>query len=69
MSEDADKLDAHLDAATALLELRVAPEWRGSILSHLDATMKAARFVSEFPLDDEVEPAPVFAPAAREDAL
>lgn len=68
MSEGADRLGAHLDAATALLGLRVAPEWRGSILSHLDATMKAARFVAEFALDDGVEPAPVFAPAARDDA-
>lgn len=57
-------LEAHLDAATTLLGLTVAPEWRPSVLAHLDATMTAARLVEEFRLDDELEPAPIFSPAA-----
>ncbi|GLK78445.1 AtzG-like protein [Methylopila turkensis] len=56
------ELEAHLDAATALLGLTVAPEARASTLAHLAATMAAARLVSGFAFDDELEPAPVFRP-------
>ncbi|MGA0533883.1 DUF4089 domain-containing protein [Hansschlegelia sp. KR7-227] len=60
LSEEA--LEAHLDAATALLGLAVPAGARASVLTHLKATAEAARFVADFPLDDELEPAPVFAP-------
>lgn len=64
MADDAHALEAHLDAATALLGLTVASDWRPSVLAHLSATMAAARLVEAFPLDDEAEPAPIFTPAA-----
>ncbi|MFD1330797.1 DUF4089 domain-containing protein [Methylopila musalis] len=66
MTDDTRALEAHLDAATTLLGLPLSPAWRGSVLAHLEATMRAARFVDAFPFDDVIEPAPVFAPAARE---
>jgi hypothetical protein len=59
---DAPALDAHLDAATALLGLKVEPDWRPSILAHLAATLAAARIVDGFELDDDAEPAPIFLP-------
>lgn len=68
MTDDIKAIEAHLDAATTLLGLPVSPAWRGSVLSHLEATMRAARFVDEFQFDDVIEPAPVFAPAARDAA-
>ncbi len=58
----AAELEAHLDAATALLGLQIDPESRASVLGHLAATLQAARFVAAFPLDDALEPAPVFRP-------
>ncbi|MFC3694097.1 DUF4089 domain-containing protein [Chenggangzhangella methanolivorans] len=64
MADDAAALEAHLDAAAALLGLRVAPQWRASVLAHLGVTVTAARLVDAFPLEDEMEPAPIFAPIA-----
>ncbi|HVI29985.1 DUF4089 domain-containing protein [Hansschlegelia sp.] len=55
-------LEAHIDAATTLLGLRMDPDDRASTLAHLRATMEAARFVAAFPLDDTVQPAPIFRP-------
>jgi hypothetical protein len=51
---------AALDAALALLGIAVEPEWRASILAHLKVTTDAATFLLDFPLDDEIEPAPVY---------
>lgn len=59
-----EAIEAHLDAATALLSMTVENAWRPSILAHLAATMTAARLVAAFELDDEMEPAPIFAPVA-----
>jgi hypothetical protein len=53
---------AALDAATRLLGLSVAPAWRAEILFHMQVIAEAAQLVDEFPLDDTIEPAPVFAP-------
>ncbi|WP_020181331.1 DUF4089 domain-containing protein [Methylopila sp. M107] len=60
-----EAIEAHLDSATALIGLTVDPASRASVLAHLAATMAAARLVAAFDLDDEVEPAPIFAPVAR----
>ena len=53
---------AFLDAAIEMLGLAVAPEWRAEVLAHMKVTAEAARLVLDFPLDDELEPAPVFMP-------
>lgn len=55
-------LEAHLDAATAMLGLKVEPEWRPSVLAHLKATIAAGRLVADFPLHDELDPAATFRP-------
>jgi len=57
-----DARAAALDAAIALLGLVVAPEWRICVLAHMNVTAEAAQLVLDFPLDDELEPAPVFRP-------
>lgn len=53
-------LDAHIDAAPALVGLAINPAYREGVKLHMRATANAARFVLQFPLEDEAEPAPVF---------
>jgi hypothetical protein len=57
-----EDIGAALDAAVAQLGLVVDPAWRKDILAHMKLTGAAARLVLEFPLEDELEPAPVFRP-------
>jgi hypothetical protein len=57
---DNNELDAWLDANAALLGITVAPEWRDTIRLHLRITRDMAQRVSEFPLPDEADAAPVF---------
>ena len=52
--------DAVLDALAPVLGLAVDPAWRGGVTAHWLAIQAAARLVLDFPLDDAVEPAPVF---------
>ena len=55
-----DELDDWLDANTVLLGITVAAEWRDTVRLHLGITRGMAQRVSEFPLPDEADPAPVF---------
>ncbi|MYZ48263.1 DUF4089 domain-containing protein [Propylenella binzhouense] len=59
MSESFDAA-AHCDHMAAVMGLPVAPEWRAGVIANLEATSAMAAFVLSFPLDDHVEPAPVF---------
>jgi hypothetical protein len=53
-------LDAHIDAAPALVGLTIDHAYREGVKLHMRATANAARFVLQSPLEDEAEPAPVF---------
>ncbi len=53
---------AWLDAASLLLGLAIEPDWREAILVHMTVIGEAAQLVLEFPLEDELDPAPVFRP-------
>ncbi|MBV8850156.1 MAG: DUF4089 domain-containing protein [Methylobacteriaceae bacterium] len=53
-------LKLQLEAAIASAGFKVDPEWRAGIDAHFEAIGKAAALVMEFPLDDELDPAPVF---------
>ena len=57
-----DPLPLALDAAVALFGVPMRPEWRDAALANLLTTTAAARFVADFPLDDEAEYGPVFQP-------
>ncbi len=59
--DDKDR-GAMLDAASVSLELTIAPEWREQVLFHMKLVGEAARLLNDFPLDDEIEAAPVFRP-------
>ncbi|MFC0389383.1 DUF4089 domain-containing protein [Muricoccus vinaceus] len=60
LPDDAAML-AYLDAAAVLQGIPVDPAWRGDVLANMRAVAGAARAVLSFPLEDEAEPAPVFA--------
>ena len=49
-------------AMAPVLGIEILPEWRESVAAHLKATAGAARLVLSLPLDDNLEPAPVFRP-------
>jgi hypothetical protein len=51
-----------LDAALAVFDLDIEPQWRESVLSHLKVAEEQARLVLCFPLEDELVPAPIYLP-------
>jgi hypothetical protein len=53
-------LDAFIDAGTAVLGIKMKPEWRQAVRMHLEISLGHAATVLETPLDDHVDPAPVF---------
>jgi Protein of unknown function (DUF4089) len=57
---DSASLKLQIDVAIISAAIAVAPEWRAGINAHFEAIAKAAALVMEFPLDDELDPAPVF---------
>ena len=54
--------EAHVEQMARVMDLHILPEWRATVVAHLVATAAAAERVMSFPLDDHVEPAPVFEP-------
>jgi Protein of unknown function (DUF4089) len=57
---DATSLKLQIDGAIASNGVTIDPEWRAGIDAHFEAIAKAAALVMEFPLEDELDPAPVF---------
>ncbi|MGD0641348.1 MAG: DUF4089 domain-containing protein [Roseiarcus sp.] len=62
MKEPAFDADALIDATLPLLGLALSEGARPIVKLHLETAERLARLVVEFPLDDDEEPAPVFAP-------
>lgn len=52
--------DAYIDASLPLLGISLSDDSRAMVKVHLETAEKLSRFVREFPLDEEAEPAPVF---------
>ncbi len=61
-SGDPFDAESHADHMAKVMQLPMLPEWRAAVIAHLVATAAAAERVTSFPLDDHVEPAPVFEP-------
>jgi hypothetical protein len=57
---DAETARAIVDATAPMLGIAIDPAWREAVVSSFQATANAARLVLDFPLEDELEPAPVF---------
>ena len=56
-----DALDGFVDAAAHALDLKIEPAWKGAVKANLEVTLALAALFADFPLPDDVEPAPVFA--------
>jgi len=56
----ADTMDDYIDALAKALALPLEQAWRPAVRANLDASLRLARLVDEFPLPDEAEPASVF---------
>jgi hypothetical protein len=56
----ADQLDDFIDSAAKALSLPLDPAWKPAVRANLDVSLKLGNLVSDFPLPDDAEPAPVF---------
>ncbi len=54
------EIEALADAGAAALELPLAEAHRPGVIQNLERIRDMARSVMEFPLPEEIEPAPVF---------
>lgn len=54
---DAEK---HVRAMAEVMEIAIAAEWMPTVVANMAATAAIAELVLSFPLDDHIEPAPVF---------
>jgi hypothetical protein len=50
-----------IDAAARVLDLTIEPAWKPAVAANLEATLRLAALVMDFPLPDDAEPAAVFA--------
>jgi deoxyribose-phosphate aldolase len=57
---DSTSLDDYIAAATRVLAVPIEPAWQPAVRANLELTLRLAALVTEFPLPDEAEPAPVF---------
>ena len=53
---------AHVEHMAKVMDFDIRPEWRDAVVATMAATAAVAALVLSFPLDDHVEPAPVFEP-------
>ncbi len=51
---------AIMDAMAPLIGSSIDPDWRDAIAGNIKVVANAAWLVLDFPLEDELEPAPVF---------
>jgi hypothetical protein len=56
-----DPLDQFIDAAAVAIDLPIDAAWKPAIKANLEVTLRLSRLFADFPLPDDVEPAPVFA--------
>ncbi len=54
--------EAHLAHMALVMGLVIDPAWQPTIAANLATTARMAALLIDFPLDDAVEPAPVFVP-------
>ena len=60
MAKSNESLDEFIETAARALSLPIEPEWKAAVRANLEATLKHAALIDQFPLPDEAEPAPVF---------
>ena len=60
MTTKPDALDGLIEAAAQALDLPLEPAWQPAIKANLAVTLRQAALVTDFPLPDDAEPAPIF---------
>jgi hypothetical protein len=55
-----DPTDDMVDAGARLLGIPLEPAWKPEVKTQLEVILRHARAVAEFPLPEDIEPAPVF---------
>lgn len=55
-------LDAYVERAQALLDLRIDPPSRAAVVEHFSRLLEAAALLTDFLLPEGAEPASVFRP-------
>lgn len=59
-AKQADAIDALVAASARALALPIDPAWQAGVRFHLQLLLTHAARLDEFPLADDIEPAPVF---------
>ncbi|MBF2076946.1 MAG: DUF4089 domain-containing protein [Synechococcales cyanobacterium T60_A2020_003] len=54
--------DTYTTLTAALLNLPIDPAYRPGVIANLERTEAIAQLVMEFPLPEDLEPAPIFVP-------
>ena len=62
MTETTKDLDEYVDRLSGAIDLPLAPEPRPGVVENFVRIAAIAQLVTEFPLPDTIEPAPVFEP-------
>jgi hypothetical protein len=62
MTEKTKALDEYVDRIAQAIDLPLAPEHRPGVVDNFVRIAAIAQLVTEFPLSDTIEPAPVFEP-------
>jgi hypothetical protein len=62
MTETTKALDEYVDRTAQAIDLPLAPENRPGVVDNFVRIAAIAQLVTEFPLPDTIEPAPVFEP-------
>jgi hypothetical protein len=62
MTEKPFELADYVEQTAQLLDLPIAPEYRPGVVENFARIAAIATLVMEFPLPDDIEPAPIFEP-------
>lgn len=62
MSNTSFEAERLVDSVAAAIRLPIAPEHRPGVIANLAALEAMAQLVMDFPLADDIEPAPIFRP-------
>ncbi len=58
--KEQDVTEAWILSSAAMLKLPLDPAWLPAVKANVEVTFRMAALVDEFPLPDEIEPAPVY---------
>ena len=57
-----EEIAEYVDRMAKLIDLPIPPEYRPGVVANMERIAEIAKLVTEFPLPEEIELAPVFEP-------